>query len=249
MLKIGRSTVTPALTRMSSRPCCSITSPTTRRHSSGHRRCPGERSRRRRRSGSCRGAPRRARDPTSTQRHARGAGHRPRRCALRQTPDQVEPVFADTKYTRRIDRFQRRGRAAARSEWRLATAAHNLLKLYRHTTALQAAWPAPAAPHASPPPTRPQATCSVPAGTPRTFLQQPPRKAAARDVAPMTARARWAVQPTAALPAGAGRRPPQRDARDFKPRSPDAVRYPDRPACGRRCRPHPFRPDRPRTSG
>ena len=35
--------------------------------------------------------------------------------------------------------FQRRGRAAARSEWRLATAAHNLLKLYRHTTALQAA--------------------------------------------------------------------------------------------------------------
>jgi hypothetical protein len=36
----------------------------------------------------------------------------------------VEPVFADTKFNRRIDR-QRRGRAAARSEWRLATAAHN----------------------------------------------------------------------------------------------------------------------------
>jgi transposase len=57
--------------------------------------------------------------------------------AKRQT--MVEPVFADTKFNRRIDRFQRRGRAAARSEWRLATAAHNLLKLYRHTTALQAA--------------------------------------------------------------------------------------------------------------
>jgi hypothetical protein len=46
----------------------------------------------------------------------------------------VEPVFADTMFNRRIDRFQRRGRAAARSEWRLATAAHNLLKLWRHTT-------------------------------------------------------------------------------------------------------------------
>jgi hypothetical protein len=40
------------------------------------RRCPGERSPRRRRSGSCRGAPRRARDPTSTQR-------RPPRCDAR----------------------------------------------------------------------------------------------------------------------------------------------------------------------
>jgi Transposase DDE domain len=51
--------------------------------------------------------------------------------AKRQT--MVEPIFADTKFNRRIDRFLRRGRAAARSEWRLATAAHNLLKLYRHT--------------------------------------------------------------------------------------------------------------------
>ena len=45
----------------------------------------------------------------------------------------VEPVFADTKFNRRIDRFLRRGRAAARSEWRLTNAAHNLLKLWRHT--------------------------------------------------------------------------------------------------------------------
>ena len=51
----------------------------------------------------------------------------------------VEPVFADTKFNRRFDRFQRRGRAAARSEWRLTTAAHNLLKLWRHTTAPKAA--------------------------------------------------------------------------------------------------------------
>jgi hypothetical protein len=47
----------------------------------------------------------------------------------------VEPVFADTKFNRRVDRFQRRGRAAARSEWRLLTAAHNILKLWRHSLA------------------------------------------------------------------------------------------------------------------
>jgi hypothetical protein len=46
----------------------------------------------------------------------------------------VEPVFAQTKFNRRIDRFQRRGRSAARSEWRLITATHNLLKLWKHTT-------------------------------------------------------------------------------------------------------------------
>ncbi len=51
----------------------------------------------------------------------------------------IEPVFADTKFNRRIDRFLRRGRAAARSEWRLVTATHNLLKLWRHTTAPLAA--------------------------------------------------------------------------------------------------------------
>src|SRR5215203_1730628 len=44
----------------------------------------------------------------------------------------VEPVFAQIKSNRRIDRFKRRGRAAARSEWRLIAATHNLLKLHRH---------------------------------------------------------------------------------------------------------------------
>ena len=48
----------------------------------------------------------------------------------------VEPVFANTKFNRRFDRFQRRGRSAVRSEWRLIAATHNLLKLH---TALQAA--------------------------------------------------------------------------------------------------------------
>ena len=47
----------------------------------------------------------------------------------------VEPVFAQVKTNRRIDRFKRRGRAAARSEWRLIAATHNLLKLHRHQLA------------------------------------------------------------------------------------------------------------------
>src|SRR5665213_3338566 len=47
----------------------------------------------------------------------------------------IEPVFANTKFNRRIDRFQRRGRSAARSEWRLITATHNLLKLHKHQSA------------------------------------------------------------------------------------------------------------------
>ena len=51
----------------------------------------------------------------------------------------VEPVFAHIKFNRRIDRFQRRGRSACRSEWRLIAATHNLLKLHRHHTALAAA--------------------------------------------------------------------------------------------------------------
>jgi hypothetical protein len=44
----------------------------------------------------------------------------------------IEPVFGQTKFNRRIDRFHRH---AARTEWRLVTATHNLLKLWRLTTA------------------------------------------------------------------------------------------------------------------
>jgi transposase len=44
----------------------------------------------------------------------------------------VEPVYGQIKYNRRIDRFMRRGRAAAQSEWRLIAATHNLLKLHSH---------------------------------------------------------------------------------------------------------------------
>jgi transposase len=44
----------------------------------------------------------------------------------------VEPVFAQNKFNRGFRRFQRRGRAAVRSEWRLQAAVHNLLKLHSH---------------------------------------------------------------------------------------------------------------------
>jgi hypothetical protein len=47
----------------------------------------------------------------------------------------VEPVFGDIKFNRRLDRLLRRGRSAARTEWRLITATHNLLKLHRHLSA------------------------------------------------------------------------------------------------------------------
>jgi hypothetical protein len=47
----------------------------------------------------------------------------------------IEPVFGHTKFNRRCDRFLRRGRSAVRSEWRLITATHNLVKLWQHTTA------------------------------------------------------------------------------------------------------------------
>ena len=51
----------------------------------------------------------------------------------------VEPVFADTKFNRRLERFQRRGRSAVSSEWRLVHASHNLLKLHRHQLAIAGA--------------------------------------------------------------------------------------------------------------
>jgi transposase len=47
----------------------------------------------------------------------------------------VEPVFGQVKSNRGANRFLRRGRSAVRSEWRLLTATHNLLKLHRHKLA------------------------------------------------------------------------------------------------------------------
>ena len=47
----------------------------------------------------------------------------------------VEPVFGQVKANRGANRFLRRGRSAVRSQWRLLTATHNLLKLHRHRLA------------------------------------------------------------------------------------------------------------------
>ena len=53
----------------------------------------------------------------------------------RKRQPMIEPVFAQMKFNRGLDRFRRRGRGAVRTEWRLITATHNLLKLYRHSFA------------------------------------------------------------------------------------------------------------------
>jgi hypothetical protein len=55
----------------------------------------------------------------------------------RQRARSIEPTFGQIKHNRGFGQFRRRGRAAARSEWRLITATHNLLKLHQH-------WIAPA---------------------------------------------------------------------------------------------------------
>ena len=54
-----------------------------------------------------------------------------------QRAQSIEPTFGQIKHNRGFRQFRRRGRAAARSEWRLITATHNLLKLHQH-------WIAPA---------------------------------------------------------------------------------------------------------
>jgi transposase len=57
---------------------------------------------------------------------------RPEAAALyRRRQQMIEPVFAQIKNNLRAGRFSRRGLASCRAEWRLVTATHNLLKLYR----------------------------------------------------------------------------------------------------------------------
>jgi hypothetical protein len=57
----------------------------------------------------------------------------------RKRSQTVEPMFGHTKHNRGMDRFHRRGRSAAHTEWRLITATHNLTKLHSHTLASAAA--------------------------------------------------------------------------------------------------------------
>jgi transposase len=83
------------------------------------------------------------RKPTKTRRRKTGPAADQMRAAI-QSPDGanlyarrskiIEPIFGDMKFNRKADRFQRRGLPACRSEWRLITTTHNLLKLWRATT-------------------------------------------------------------------------------------------------------------------
>jgi transposase len=55
----------------------------------------------------------------------------------KQRAQLIEPIFGHTKHNRGFTRFARRGRSAARTEWRLMATTHNLLKLHQHFTATQ----------------------------------------------------------------------------------------------------------------
>ncbi len=75
----------------------------------------------------------------------------------------IEPILGDIKFNRKIDQFHRRGRSAVRSEWRLITATHNLIKLHkvadaRPETARGGDAGAPAGDPTRPPPPTPAGT-------------------------------------------------------------------------------------------
>lgn len=57
------------------------------------------------------------------------------RALYSQRKHTIEPIFGQIKHNRRIQRFQRRGITACRSEWRLIATTHNILKLWRASSA------------------------------------------------------------------------------------------------------------------
>jgi hypothetical protein len=67
-----------------------------------------------------------------TARGQRCLRHHRGRADYRQRGRTVEPVFGQLTTRQHMTRFSRRGIAALISEWHLACAAHNLLKLYAH---------------------------------------------------------------------------------------------------------------------
>lgn len=73
----------------------------------------------------------RTRYPTRARMHRRLA-RMSGRARYRRRGAIVEPVFGQFKDGRGIRRLSRRGRTACQSEWRLVSATHNLLKLWRH---------------------------------------------------------------------------------------------------------------------
>jgi DDE family transposase len=46
----------------------------------------------------------------------------------------IEPIFGQIKHNRKIRSVSRRGISAADSEWKLVTATHNVMKLWRLAT-------------------------------------------------------------------------------------------------------------------
>lgn len=69
-----------------------------------------------------------------TARGQRRLRHHRGREDYRQRGRTVEPVFGQLKTRQNMTRFSRRGITAVTSEWHLAAAAHNLLKLHKHQT-------------------------------------------------------------------------------------------------------------------
>jgi len=67
-----------------------------------------------------------------TARGQRRLRHHRGRADYKQRGRTVEPVFGQLKTRQHMTRFSRRGLSAVTSEWHLAAAAHNLLKLHRH---------------------------------------------------------------------------------------------------------------------
>ncbi len=67
--------------------------------------------------------------------HAPRARDTARSRALPPTPDHDRARLRPVKFDRAIKRFQRRGRTACRSEWKLIAAGHDLLKLHNHRLA------------------------------------------------------------------------------------------------------------------
>jgi hypothetical protein len=65
----------------------------------------------------------------------------------------IDPVFGHTEHNRGSDRFSRRGRSAARTEWRLIATTHNLVKLHQHHTPRSPRPRRPAGPVTPPGPT------------------------------------------------------------------------------------------------
>jgi transposase len=55
----------------------------------------------------------------------RATGHPDGAALYRRRQQIIEPIFANTKFLRRIDRFHRRGLQACKAEWRLIAATHN----------------------------------------------------------------------------------------------------------------------------